>query len=62
MKFDPKAFVVNISLNFLHLLKNGAITISTIHHVGAIRIQQAKKCIGPQKKQSKLNKYLCFVI
>jgi hypothetical protein len=48
--FDPNAFVMNISLNFLHLLKNGAKIIFAIHHVGAVTIQQGKKGIGPQRK------------
>jgi hypothetical protein len=29
---------------------------------GAVTIQQAKKGIRPQRKKSKLDKYLCFTI
>jgi len=52
--FDPNAFIMNISLNFLHLLKNGAIIISAIHHVGVVTIQRVKKGIGPQRKIVKI--------
>jgi hypothetical protein len=52
--FDPNAFVMNISFNFLHLLKNGAIIISAIHHVGAVTIQRIKKDIEPQRKIVKI--------